>query len=115
MENKAHQLCSHVPSGQYQDGAYIEIPRGFKFNQSRKTHCLCLKKNLYGQKQAGIVWNKHLYKELIKIGFTQSTIDECVYYHRTTIMLCYVDDSMILINPKDKPIDNVIEELWKLN
>ncbi len=31
---------------------YMEIPRGFKFNGSRRTHCLSLKKNLYGQKQA---------------------------------------------------------------
>jgi hypothetical protein len=30
---------------------HMEIPRGFKFEGSRKTHCLALKKNLYGAKQ----------------------------------------------------------------
>ena len=29
-------------------------------------------------------------------------------------MLCYVDDT-ILIDPNDKPIDNVIQELQRLN
>ena len=61
------------------------------------------------------MWNKYLHKGLLKIGFMQSTVDECVYYHATTIMLCYVDYT-ILIDPEDKPIDNnVIKELCKLN
>ena len=92
----------------------MKIPKGFEFNQSRKTHCLQLKKNLYGQKQAERVWNKHLHKGLIEIGFTQSIVDECVYYCGSTVMLCYVDGT-ILIDPQDKPIDNMIEELQRLN
>ena len=32
---------------------FTEILKGFKHNASWKTHCLKLKKNLYGQKQAG--------------------------------------------------------------
>ena len=44
-----------------------------------------LKKNLYGQKQAGRVGYKHLSQELIKLGFTQSLIDECIFYHDKTV------------------------------
>jgi hypothetical protein len=45
---------------------YMEIPRGFDFEGSRKTHALRLKKNLYGTRQAGRVWNQHLHKGLIE-------------------------------------------------
>jgi hypothetical protein len=34
---------------------YMQIPQGFRFKGSRQTHALKLKKNLYGQKQAGRV------------------------------------------------------------
>jgi hypothetical protein len=52
------------PQADIETTLYMEIPRGFEFDGSRKTHCLRLKKNLYGQKQAGRVWNKHLHKGL---------------------------------------------------
>jgi histone deacetylase 1/2 len=64
---------------------------------------------LYGQKQAGRVWNKHLHKGLVEMGFTQSKIDECIYFRGATIFLCYVDDS-ILIDPDSGVIDKVISE-----
>jgi hypothetical protein len=44
---------------------HMEIPCGFKFEGSRKTHCLALKKNLHGAKQAGRVWNEHLHAGMI--------------------------------------------------
>eukprot|EP00957_Ditylum_brightwellii_P185758 14142558-Ditylum_brightwellii.AAC.1 len=47
---------------------------------SRGTHVLKLLKNVYGQKQASRVWYDHLKEGLVKIGFTQSAIDECVFY-----------------------------------
>jgi hypothetical protein len=40
---------------------YMKIPRGFEIDgKPNKTHVLKLLKNLYGQKQAGRVWNQHL-------------------------------------------------------
>ena len=45
---------------------YMEIPQGFSKNGTRKTHCLRLKKNLYGTKQAGQTRNKHIHKGLIE-------------------------------------------------
>ena len=62
------------------DNLYMEIPHGFEFNNSRKTHCLRLKKNLYGGKASGRIWNQYLHKGLIKLGFKQSAINECIYY-----------------------------------
>jgi hypothetical protein len=97
------------PQADIETEMYMEIPRGFEYQHSRKTHCLKLIKNLYGQRQAGRVWNKHLHKGLITMGFTRSDIDKCVYYRGTTIFLCYVDDS-ILIDPNPANIDKVFQE-----
>ena len=58
---------------------YMEVPKGFNINNS-KEYVLKLKKNLYGQKQAGRVWNKHLGTKLASIGFKQSLTDKCVFY-----------------------------------
>ena len=73
-------------------------------------YCLKLIKNLYGQRQAGRVWNQHLHQGLMKLNFQQSSIDPCVYYRGTTIFLCYVDDS-IIISPNSKDIESLIKEL----
>jgi hypothetical protein len=73
---------------------------------------------LYGQKQAGRVWNQHLHAGLAeKLGFVQSEADPCIYYRGTLIFLLYTDDSIsddsILIFPDDSEIDKAIEELSK--
>ena len=70
---------------------YMRIPKGFKVevpvegpitNAKSKAeqrmravepgeYVLKIVKNLYGQKQAGRVWNKHLVAKLLLAGFTQ--------------------------------------------
>jgi hypothetical protein len=42
----------------------MEIPQGFETDGAKNTHCLKLKKNLYGQKQAGPMWKQFLYRGL---------------------------------------------------
>jgi hypothetical protein len=86
---------------------YMEVPRGFTSNGSRRTHCLELVKNLYGQKQAGRAWNVHLHEGLLARGFVQSKADMCLYYRGTVTMLIYTDDG-ILIGPTAGDIDDVI-------
>ena len=56
---------------------YMEVPKGFEVQGD---YFLQLLRNLYGQKQAGRVWNKHLVDKLKSIGFKQSVIDECVFF-----------------------------------
>ena len=75
-----------------------------------KTHVLSLKHNLYGQRQAGRVWNEYLHDRLINIRFIQSKFDECVYYRNGTIFLVYVDDG-ILAGPSAEHIDAIIREM----
>ena len=58
---------------------YMKIPRGFKIKgHDQSTHVLKLKKNIYGQKQAGRVWNQYLNAKLLQLGWKRSGIDDCV-------------------------------------
>jgi hypothetical protein len=62
------------------------------------------------KKQAGRVWYLHLKKNLIKLGFTPSEHDECVFYHGTTIFIVYTDDT-ILLGPSKEEIDDLVQKL----
>jgi hypothetical protein len=98
------------PQADVECDLYLEIPQGFEFEGSRKTHCLKLIKNLYGSKAAGRVWQQHLFKGLLDFGFTQSATDECVFYRGTTIFMVYTDDG-IFCGPDKADIDNCMTEL----
>ena len=90
---------------------YMKLPLGIKTTQGDgDTHVLKLKKNIYGGRNSGRIWNEYLHKGLINIGFKQSEIDECVYYRGKCIFLCYVDDG-IFIHPDPKEIDQAIADL----
>ena len=99
------------PQADVECDMYIDIPRGFNFKGSKKTHALKLLKNVYGTKQAGRVWNKHLAQGLIDKGFTQSRIDECVFYKKGYgLILIYVDDC-ILCGPTTEGLDAMVKLL----
>ena len=75
----------------------MKIPKGFKVTGSNsEDYVLRLNRNVYGQKQAGRVWNKYLERKLIEeVGFKKSKIDECVFYKNRTIYILYTDDSIL--------------------
>ena len=76
---------------------YMDLPVGIHTKHgSAKDFVLKLTANLYGQKQAGRVWNQYLVEKLTSLGFQQSLVDECVFYRGTTIFICYVDDGLVL-------------------
>jgi hypothetical protein len=68
------------PHADIETDLYMEIPQGFETEGYKNSHCLKLKKNLYGQKQAGRVWNQFLHRGLTQLGFKQSAVNKCVYY-----------------------------------
>ena len=60
---------------------YMRLPQGYKHNGiTRKTHALKLLRNVYGQKQAGRVWNKFMDQGMREIRFNPSQFDPCLYY-----------------------------------
>jgi hypothetical protein len=103
------------PQAEVECDLYMHLPPGLTFSGvHRKTHCLKLKKNLYGSRQAGRVWNKHLVHGLVNVlKFKQSVMDECVFYRGTTVLLIYVDDS-ILSGTSAKEIQTIIHQLGQL-
>jgi Reverse transcriptase (RNA-dependent DNA polymerase) len=88
----------------------MEVPQGFNVDGTRSDYCLRLQKNLYGQKQAGRMCNQFLHDGLLtRGGFVQSTVDMCVYYRKSMVLMLYVDDGNF-IGPKLQDID----EAYKL-
>eukprot|EP00957_Ditylum_brightwellii_P132210 10081353-Ditylum_brightwellii.AAC.1 len=56
---------------------WMRLPAGIETKHgNNKTHMLKLENNLYGQKQAGQVWNHYLSQKMFAIGFKQSKVDE---------------------------------------
>ena len=54
---------------------YMRLLQGYKCNgMTRKTHVFKLQRNVYGQKQAGRVWNKYMDQGMHDIGFTPKQI-----------------------------------------
>ena len=93
---------------------YMEIPKGFEVpGASPKDFVLKIHRNIYGQKQAGKVWNDFLVKKLTEeLGFKQSRSDECVLYKGNVLYVLYTDDS-ILAGPNREELEQVIEDIKK--
>jgi len=105
---------------------YMKVPKGFQVRKGGRgkpsleicrhskgddDYALKLEANLYGSKQAGRVWNRFLAKKLTnECGFTQSQVDECVFYRGHNIFVLYTDDSL-LTGPKAKELDNIITSI----
>ena len=90
---------------------YMRLPQGYqRRGMSRKTHALKLIRNVYGQKQAGRVWNKFMDKGMRDIGFTPSAFDPCLYYRGSILFLIYIDDC-IVFGPDAGAIDQVVMDL----
>lgn len=64
-----------------------------------------LNKAIYGLKQSGRAWNEHLNKTLIKLNFSRSQTDPCIYVKKNKadllIITVYVDDLLILSNNEE--------------
>lgn len=89
---------------------YMAIPKGFEVEGEAQDYVLKLKKNLFGQKQAGRVWNQYLVDKLKEIGFIPSEIDECLFYKGKSVFVLYTDDS-ILAGPDDQELEDIIQEM----
>jgi hypothetical protein len=92
---------------------YMKVPAGVKIEGGgdTKDYVLKIHRNIYGQKQAGRVWNKYLSNKLVnELGFKQSKVDECIYYRGKTLYVLYTDDSLLAGPDKDE-IQTIIDEL----
>jgi hypothetical protein len=93
---------------------YMGLPQGVQTKHGNsKDHVLKLEKNIYGQKQAGHIWNSFLVDKLTSIGFTTSLIDDCVFFCNDIIFMVYVDDGSFLGSNKLQ-LQEVIKEMQDL-
>jgi hypothetical protein len=84
---------------------YTEVPAGYdvvegkltfvgeNHKSTEKQYALRLLRNMYGLKQAGHNWYKHLQDELTTMGFRQSKIDKCLFIRKDCILLLYLIQS----------------------
>jgi hypothetical protein len=92
---------------------YMELPQGIKIaTGNSKDHVLKLLKNIYGQKQAGRVWNSFANK-LTSLGYASSLVDDCVFFCGDIICMVYVDDGIFLGND-DAQLLQAIKEIQGL-
>jgi Reverse transcriptase (RNA-dependent DNA polymerase) len=85
---------------------YLEMPQGFE----RPGKVLKVKKSLYGDKRAPKLWLQHLRAALLRIGFTQSLHDPCLFFKAGVIFIVYVDDG-IFVAIDNTLIDQAISDL----
>jgi Reverse transcriptase (RNA-dependent DNA polymerase) len=88
---------------------YVHLPRGYHSSNDQDV-CLKLRKSLYGLVQAPRLWFEHLKAKLIKNGFTQSTHDPCLFYSGTIMLVCYVDD-IIMVSSVPSDLDTLVSNL----
>ena len=90
---------------------YMKIPKGFEVEGAKRgEYVFKIKKNTYGQKQAGRMWNKHLCAKLEKVGIKQSIIEKCTFFKEEMIHVLYTDDS-ILAGPSKHRIHAPIKQM----
>ncbi len=93
---------------------YMELSTGIHTkHRNSKDHVLKLLTNIYGQKQAGCVWNSYLVTKLQEINFKQSLIDDCVFYRDNVILIVYSNDG-IFLGPSDQQLHDIINKLRNL-
>jgi hypothetical protein len=92
----------------------MKVPSGVELEDGSdpRKYVLQIHRNIYGQKQAGRVWNKYLVTKLVKeLGFKQSKVDECVFYRGKTLYVLYYTDDSLLAGPDKGEIEKVINDL----
>jgi hypothetical protein len=90
---------------------YMELPQGIQVSEGDSSdYVLRLLKNMYGQKQAGRVWNAYLVNKLTSLGHKASLIDDCLFYREDIIFMVYVDDG-IFLGKDDEQLKAAIREI----
>lgn len=80
----------HKPQG-------AELPHGY---------CLKLKKSLYGLKQAPRNWHKTVLGTVLRMGYQQSKLDNCLFFKNDDkglhLIVLYVDDIIIISGDEEE-------------
>jgi hypothetical protein len=87
---------------------YMELPQGIQVAEGdSRDYVLKLMKNIYGQKQAGCVWNEFLVERLSSLGYKASLIEDCAFFKDDIIFMVYIDDG-IFLGPDNEQLKQAI-------
>ena len=74
---------------------FLQLPIGMEV-EGEYGYVLKLNKSIYNLKQASLNWFEHLRKGLEARYYVQFRVDPCVFLRADSIVLCYVDDCIII-------------------
>ncbi|MBW0535337.1 hypothetical protein O181_075052, partial [Austropuccinia psidii MF-1] len=78
------------------DTVFLSIPQGLEVD--KRKFCLCLKKAIYGLKQAPLAWYDRLKGWLCQVGFSSCVLDPCIFFREgdhPVWLYVHVDDIAI--------------------
>ena len=105
------RFCHGIPQAPAEKSLYMRLPQGYhRKGITNDIHVLNLIRNMYGQKQAGRVWNKYLDEGMKEVGFALSEYDPYLYYKKNVVMLAYIDHCLVF-SPDPKLINRTISDL----
>ena len=97
LETRSIDFTLAFPQAKLDVDVYMELPVGFDNGGCSGRHVLKLNKSLYGLKQAAFNWFQLLKQGLEDRGYKhQSNTDKCVFLGKSSIILVYVDDCIII-------------------
>ena len=112
LETQSIDFVLAFPQAKLDVPVFMEIPPGVDVGPevNKQTYVIELKSSLYGLKQASANWYDYLKTGLEQRGFKESKTDSCVFMKKGMVILCYVDDC-ILISDKKHMLDDFIHSL----
>ena len=96
-----------------QNDIFMLLPSGIQYTDSTlyESQIVCLRKALFGLKQAPRLWNKDVDSFLLSLDFVKSAAEPSLYNLRNTVyLLLYVHD-MLLAYCDDKLFDDVLQQI----
>ena len=102
LETRSIDFVLAFPQADLDVDVFMELPWGYSpvgvDEKYARRYVLRLNKSLYGLKQAAFNWYQMLDKGLRDRNFTPSHTDKCVFLRSDCIVLCYVDDCILIHN-----------------
>jgi hypothetical protein len=99
---------------------WMEQPKGFE-ESGKEDWVWELHKGLYGMKQGGRLWNKHIDTCMKTIGFTQLSAEHCIYYRKrdsgTVFAAVHVDDFTVAANSVEEELrfEEELSAEWQIS
>ena len=85
-------------NGELNEEVYMQQPQGFEIKG--KEHMVCkLKRSIYGLKQASRQWYFKFNEVIMKYGFKENIVDQCIYLKKSgsawILLVLYVEDILL--------------------